>query len=190
MASALGVQGFILKKLVDLEVKVAVLTANQDNMKKPSYKIPLAVLMAAFLPLFFIGCSEASAATNDPAWAQREKVAPEFSVSYDALTNVTKQAVTGPGHVTGAASQELTVKGVPVAEVVTIGTTLLSILFGAKARKWGRLASTVIKGVERAQSRDVKQKILDQSELDGVADVLHREVKKLTRRKQAKLPID
>jgi hypothetical protein len=160
-----GIQGWILKELIDLKMKIVSIESEQARLR--NYKLPLAVLILAFLPLLFALQAQDTAALE-----------------------VTNQAVTMPGPVTPAASQPeaqlapTASSGFDLGEAVALGTTLATIFFGAKARRWGKIARTVIKGVELARdSRGVKAQIAAQAEWENVGKELHREVKKLTRKK-------
>lgn len=55
MASAIGVQGWILREIIEIKTKIAVLTVTQENMKKTNSLAIIAVLFA-LIPLLFAGC--------------------------------------------------------------------------------------------------------------------------------------
>lgn len=159
LASAFGVQGWILKEIVDLKVQVATLTANQNAMKKPSYKIPLAVLLAAFLPLFLIGCSVTACGET-----------------------VTNQAVGLP--VQGTAVNVAN----DVAPWIGVGLSVAwAFLTSKKKKKSDRTLDAVIKGVESCSTvlggetaRRLKATIGNSAGAHGVGRELHRRVKKAT----------
>jgi hypothetical protein len=159
LASAFGVQGWILKEIVDLKVQVATLTANQNAMKKPSYKLPLAVMLAAFLPLFLIGCT-------GEAYAQVTNQAVGLPVQGTAVVNVAND----------------------VAPWVGVGMSVLwAFLTSKKKKKSDRTLEAVIKGVESCSTvlggetgRRLKATISNSAGAHGVGRELHRRVKKAT----------
>lgn len=56
ITSAIGLQAWIVKKIFDIETKLAIVTTKQE-MKTNSVKKALAIVALAIVPSFFIGCS-------------------------------------------------------------------------------------------------------------------------------------
>lgn len=139
--------------------------------------------MRKILSSLILGAVISSAAAQDDGISQFA----ENAAAYRATNN-------GPGPVTPGesptASQPARPAAFPWEGTIALGTTLATILFGAKARRWGKIARAVIRGVEMASHQGVKEQIAAQSHFENVADELHREVKKLTRKKQGKLPLE
>jgi hypothetical protein len=197
LACILGLQGWILKKLVDLELKLAVHVASPhpkpDDMKQ--YKLPLAVLIAAFIPLlFFLGCAEAHAQDTNALWIQtnptndwvrisRRDLSVFYPMPEKVLTEeqyrerIVNDSVAPSFPVAQPAKVEKPLIPERYAEALTLGLGLLSFWLHQKGSKRKRLLRTVIAGVEAASNPEVKKRIRDASKIHGTESELHKAVK-------------
>ncbi len=64
LASAFGVQGWILKEIIELKTKVAILTHTQDTMKRNNVPALLSILLFTAIAFLFSGCNTPGSASG------------------------------------------------------------------------------------------------------------------------------
>jgi hypothetical protein len=188
LVSAFGVQGWILKELIDLKVRVATLTHNQNTQMKRNYKIPLSLMILAVLPLLFLGC-----ATTDSPPSNFGGLLTSESVTNLVGTNEVVSTTYAPNPKVQAGIE--TARGIsafvpaPYGSIVDYaglaGVAVLGWIArrkNLKAQKATDTAIAIIRGVEAAAKSDVppKEAIAREAQLSGVETDLHALVKSTT----------
>ncbi len=62
LASAIGLQTWVLKEIVQIKTNIATLSANQDHMKT-NLKTVIAIVAISLAPVFFLGCATGQRST-------------------------------------------------------------------------------------------------------------------------------
>lgn len=117
LASAIGIQGWILKAIVDIKIELATLKIESTEMKKRTQLIPVAVMLLAFVPLLLIGCATAPGTAKawggllqaPPIVSQETNTVLEPFTSYLVQTNQGGEIVTNTVTVTNLVEKVVTV---------------------------------------------------------------------------------